>query len=174
MPTAKDLGQGRFEVDADSQCPAVAPFVPTSHIGQTPRMPAAAPALPSLPSRPAPVAASTESLSQALSAWAAAWSAKDLARYKSYYAKSFAPVERSIDQWANEAQSRLSKPGEIKLDISDVKTSPPEADKTTTEFRQTYTRGVFRDVVIKRLEWVREDNRWKIKRESVLTTIEAI
>lgn len=178
LPTAKDLGQDRFVVDADSQCPAVAPFVPTSHLGQTPRMPAAAPALPTLPSLPtqaAPVAAAPpESLSQALSAWAAAWSAKDLARYKSYYAKSFAPVERSIDQWTTEVQSRLSKPGAIKLDISDVKISPPEADKTTTEFRQTYTREGYRDVVIKRLEWVREDNRWKIKRETVLTTIEAV
>ncbi len=175
LPTAKDLGQDRFVVDADSQCPAVAPFVPTSHIGQAPTATPAPATLSSLPTQPVPVAvAQTESLSQALSAWAAAWSAKDLSRYKSYYAKSFAPVERSIDQWATEAQRRFGKPGVIKLDISDIAISPPEAEITTTEFRQTYTRGGFRDVVIKRLEWVREDNRWKIKRETVLTTIEVV
>ena len=179
LPTAKDLGQDRFEVDADSQCPAVAPFVPTSHIGQTPRKYEAAPVTPVTPT---PMGAPSESLSQALSGWATAWSAKDLARYQGYYAKSFIPEGgRPIEQWANERKARLGKPGEIKIDIGEVKLSPPGADKTTTEFRQTYSSADYRDVVIKRLEWVREENRslregqirpWKIQREQVLTTAE--
>ncbi len=128
------------------------------------------------------VVSTHKSLSQALSEWAAAWSAKDLAHYQGYYAKSFIPEGgRPIEQWANENQARLGKPGEIKIDIGEVKLSPPGADKTTTEFRQTYSRASYRDMVIKRMEWVREENRsvregqirpWKIQREQVLTTAE--
>jgi len=172
LPTARELGQDRLEVDADSQCPAVAPLIPTSL--HTPRMSAVTPALPTPPAKPSAVAAPSESLSQQLLGWAAAWSAKDIERYKSYYAQSFTPEEgRSMDQWVSESQARLSKPGEIKLEISAFKTTPLHADKTTTEFKQTYNRGNYHDVVVKRLEWVREGNRWKIQREQVLTMIEA-
>lgn len=175
LPTAKDLGQDRLDVDADSQCPAVAPLIPTSQANQTPRISAVMPTLPTPPSKPAPAAAPSESLSQQLLGWAAAWSAKDLAHYKSYYAKSFTPEKgRSIDQWVIESQARLNKPGEIKIAISEFKTTPLDADKATTEFKQTYNHGKYHDVVIKRLEWVREGNRWKIQREQVLTTIEAV
>ena len=173
LPTAKDLGQDRLEVGAESQCPAVAPLIPT--IGQTPRMSAVTPTLPTPPAKPAPLAVPSESLSQQLLGWSAAWSAKDLARYKSYYAKRFTPEKgRSIDQWVVESQARLNKPGEIKIAISEFKTSPLDADKTTTEFKQTYSRGNYHDVVMKRLEWVREGNLWKIQREQVLATIEAV
>lgn len=112
------------------------------------------------PSRPAPAAAPSKSLSQQLLGWAAAWSARDLARYKSYYAKSFTPEKgRSMDQWVSESQARLNKPGEINLAISEFKTTPLDADKTTTEFKQTYNHGKDHDVESKRLEWVREGNR---------------
>jgi adhesin transport system outer membrane protein len=47
LPTAQELGQDRFEVDADSQCPAEAPYVATFEVTQT-RQPTA-PALLSLP-----------------------------------------------------------------------------------------------------------------------------
>ena len=133
------------------------------------------PTLPTPPSKPAPAAAPSESLSQQLLGWAAAWSARDLARYTSYYAKSFTPEKgRSMDQWVSESQARLSKPGEIKLAISEFKTTPIDADKTTIEFKQTYNRGKYHAAVMKRMEWVREGNRWKIQREQVLSTIEAV
>jgi len=37
-----------------------------------------------------------------------------------------------------------------------------------TEFRQTYTSPNYQDISTKRLEWVREANRWKIRREKTL------
>ena len=201
LPTARELGQDRFNVDAESQCPAVAPFIPTGHIGQMPRqietapvstvkpaqmvmpMPSgaitrpaapsgaiskiAAPAISPVPlSKPAPLPA--ESLSQSLNGWATAWAAKDDSRYKGYYAKSFSPND------SGDLSSRLNKSGAIKVEISDVKLSPPDASRTTTDFKQTYSRSGYRDVVIKRIEWVREDNRWKIRSEQVLTTLEAV
>ena len=172
IPTAKDLGQDRLDVDAESQCPAIAPFVASGNTKPAPNAVQASP-LPAPKPVPIPAAIPSESITQALSGWAAAWSAKDLARYKAYYAKNFEPEDgRSLAQWASDSQARLSKPGEIKLDIGDVTLHSSDADTSTTEFRQVYSRAGYRDVVTKRLEWSREGDRWKIRRELVLTTAE--
>ena len=53
MPTLNELGQDRFEVDADSQCPAVAPMVSINYADTTPRI--STPALLTSP-KPVPVA----------------------------------------------------------------------------------------------------------------------
>ena len=50
LPTATELGQDRFEVDPDSQCPAEAPLVSTSFLEPTPRTTPLPPTL-----RPAPL-----------------------------------------------------------------------------------------------------------------------
>jgi hypothetical protein len=51
-----------------------------------------------------------------------------------------------------------------------LKVSTPEANKGITDFRQTYTSANYRDEVDKRMEWVREGDRWKIQREQVLAS----
>jgi adhesin transport system outer membrane protein len=167
MPTAQELGQDRREVDAASQCPAEAPLV-VAVTDLTPRKIEAAPAKPAEP-LPLPAAPPPETIQQALAGWAAAWSSKDFPRYRSYYAKSFTPeAARPIEQWASERAVRLTKPGDISIGVSDLKVDTAVADKAVTEFRQSYTSANYRDVANKRMEWVREGNRWKIQREQVL------
>ncbi|MBT9540720.1 MAG: TolC family outer membrane protein [Thiobacillus sp.] len=167
MPTAQELGQDRQEVDADSQCPAETPLVATTDMGLTPRTIEAAPARPAPPA-PIPPAAPAETIQQALAGWTAAWSSKDFPRYRGYYAKNFTPEGgHSLEQWANARAARLSQPSAITIGVSDLKVSNIDANKATTEFRQTYTSANYRDAVIKRMEWVREGNSWKIQREQV-------
>jgi adhesin transport system outer membrane protein len=170
LPSAQELGQDRWQVDPDSQCPAEAPTMMSSNTELAPRTIQAAPArlakpLPPQDSVPA------ETIQQALAGWAAAWSSKDYPRYREYYAKSFTPEDaRPIEQWASERAVRLGEAGNIAIGINDLKADTTGADKTTTEFRQTYTSASYSDVVNKRMEWVRENNRWKIQREQVLET----
>ena len=63
---------------------------------------------------------------------------------------------------------RLARPGDITVGIDDLKASTPEADRAVTEFRQAYASPTYQDVSVKRLDWVREGDRWKIQREQML------
>lgn len=165
LPTAKELGQDRQEVDAASLCPAVAPVV-------VERMtPAARPVIAAAPAtqpEPSPVAPA-ETVQQALAGWAAAWSAKDFPRYRGFYAKSFTPEDAvPLQQWSSERAVRLGNPGTISVDVSNLMVATPSTNKATTEFKQTYASPNYSDVVNKRMDWVREGDRWKIQREQVL------
>ena len=169
MPTAQELGQDRQEVDPDSQCPAEAPLV-TASLGPTPRKIEASLPKPAEP-QPSPQIQAPETVQQALSGWAAAWSSRDFPRYRTYYAKTFTPEDgRSFEQWASERAISLGKPGDITFGISNLKVGTPSPEKATTEFSQAYTSANYSDVVPKRIEWVREGNRWKIQREQVVGT----
>lgn len=168
LPTLKELGQDRWEVDPASQCPAVAPVITVASDILIPRKVVAAPAK---PLEPLPVAPPPETLQQALAGWAAAWSSKDFPRYRGYYAKSFIPEDGvPLGQWASERAVRLGKPGNITVGVNDLKASTPEANKGVTDFKQTYTSANYRDEVDKRMEWIREGDRWKIQREQVLAS----
>lgn len=99
----------------------------------------------------------------------AAWSAKDFPRYRAHYAKTFVPENgQTQQQWETERAAGLGIPGDIMLGISNLKTSTLSPDKAITEFRQTYASSKYRGAANLRLEWVREDGRWKIQREQVL------
>jgi len=170
LPTARELGQDRQEVDPDSQCPAEAPLVTANLEPTPPRKLEAALPKPAEP-LPLPQLQAPETVQQALSGWAAVWSSKDFPRYRGYYAKSFAPENgRSLEQWASERALGLGKPGDISIGISDLKVDIAAPDKATTEFSQSYASPDYRDTTAKRMEWVREGNRWKIQREQVLGT----
>ena len=73
-----------------------------------------------------------------------------------------------------ERRSRLAKPGDIRVDISDLKVDQASPDKAVTEFRQVYTSQDYRDIVSKRLDWEREAGQWKIQREQVLSSLASL
>jgi len=54
------------------------------------------------------------------------------------------------------------------IGVNDLKTDMTSADKAVTEFRQSYTSASYSELVSKRMEWIREGNRWKIQREQML------
>ena len=169
MPTAQELGQDRKGVDAaDIQCPGEAPVLAINELEIAQAKPVPPP--PPLPEKP--IATAGPTVQQALNGWAAAWSAKDTPRYLGFYSKNFQPEDgRSLEQWTKERRARLAKPGEIRVDISDLKVDQASPDKAVTEFRQVYTSQDFRDIVNKRLDWEREAGQWKIKREQVLSSL---
>jgi adhesin transport system outer membrane protein len=179
LPSAQELGQDRHEVDAASQCPAEAPLTTAvAEVVPAPHPVEAVPAMvmPAKPVEPQPQPAPPpETVQQALTGWAAAWSSKDFPRYRGYYAKSFVPEgARPLEQWASERAVRLAKPGDIAIGIDDLKVDSPVADRAITAFKQTYTSPSYSDVTNKRIEWVREGDHWKIQREQALDTPKAL
>jgi outer membrane protein, adhesin transport system len=171
MPSAQELGQDRQGIgEGDIQCPGEAPLLAVSEFEMV-QIKTDLPAMLPVPVTTPP----TPTLRQALNEWAAAWSAKDYLRYIDSYSSNFKPEEgRPLSQWMHERRSRLSRPGDIKVDISDLKIEQPGPSTASTEFRQTYTSQDYQDTVTKRLDWVREDNQWKIAREQVMAPLAAL
>lgn len=165
LPAPAELGQDLSSVDPDSQCPAEAPQMIALDV---PPRAATVSAVVEPATTPKP-AVPAETVQQALTGWAAAWSARDFPRYRGYYASSFIPENgRTPEQWASSRAANFARPGAITLGIDDLKITTPSPDRAVTEFRQTYTSPNDRDVSTKRIEWVHEGERWKIQREAML------
>lgn len=116
-----------------------------------------------------------QGVNDALQAWAAAWRARDVSRYLTSYAQNFVPQTGiTWDAWAAGRKRIIGKsgPGEVTLELSDVKISASDANHAATTFKQKYRSSVYRDDVTKTLEWVKLDNRWLIQRETVAPVTE--
>lgn len=180
MPSAQEVGQDRPVVDPSDQCPVAVPpssansipppaAIDTTSAAQKPEVVALPQSPEPLPPQPQPKAYVHENVHEALTEWVAAWSAKDFPRYRAHYAKTFVPENgQTQQQWETERAAGLGIPGDIMLGISNLKTSTLSPDKAITEFRQTYASSKYRGAANLRLEWVREEGRWKIQREQVL------
>ncbi len=169
LPSPRELGLDGSGVDPDSQCPAEAPRPSTASLPPLPPRPlAAAPVVVEPAPAPKPVP-QKETVQQALTGWTAAWSSKDFPRYRSYYAAGFVPENgQSPEQWSSERAVRLAQPGAVTIGVDDLRVDTSTPDRAVTEFRQTYTSPNYRDVSTKRIEWVREGDRWKIQREQMI------
>ena len=174
-PTIAEMGEDRFEVDPATACPAEAPvMLAVDKVGAAARAAAANPpaALPPPLAAPAPkpvVVPDQEQIQQALQAWAAAWQAKNTGAYLAFYAPEFKPTRAvPLPVWVQQRRAALALPGTIELTLEDVKLRILDQNRASTEFRQKYRNGAYRDEETKTLHWRRADSRWLITQE--LTT----
>jgi outer membrane protein, adhesin transport system len=99
--------------------------------------------------------------------WASAWADKDYKRYMSFYSSTFTPDGGlSREDWAQLRRSRLSRPNNISVDISNLHVRADGPTHAFAEFLQNYRSDVFSDKTNKVLEFSLEGNRWMIQRES--------
>ena len=113
----------------------------------------------------APAAAGQLEASDAVQAWAAAWSRKDVKSYLSYYDKDFqTPGGISRKKWEQERQQRVGKPGRITVDIENLD-ARVRGDVATVSFRQHYKSVGFNSSTSKTLELVKRDGKWRIRQE---------
>ncbi len=138
-------------------------------VAAAPAAPASA-AAPSATPAPAPAAPAPSALvEQRLQDWAAAWSAKDLARYLGFYSPDFAPAKGGkADRaaWQADRQRALGKPGEISVQIGQVQSRTLSPTKVETRFEQTYRSANYRDSASKTLTWELQGKDWLIVGES--------
>ncbi len=98
--------------------------------------------------------------------WAAAWSDQNVDGYLAQYSEQFSvPGNQSRNQWQALRRSRLARPDFIKVSIVFEKVEIVGADLAEVTFRQTYESDRYEDVTRKRLDLVRESEKWLIKRE---------
>jgi adhesin transport system outer membrane protein len=129
-------------------------------------VPVAAPA-PVAAKEEAPMAdeAAAETVAQRLRDWAATWTAKDVDKYFTFYAKDFAPARSTSAKWINERRRLVSKPGPIEVKVGDIK-AVPKGNTVITSFEQVYASANFKDKTLKVLTWKNLNGQWVIVKES--------
>lgn len=109
--------------------------------------PIAAPVVKSAENKPVPVVPanvavnSQKAVIDVVSAWAAAWSAKDVKAYLAFYAEDFkTPNGESRAEWAAGRKERVSKPVSIKVQVLNPIVHI-QGDRATVVFKQSYRAG---------------------------------
>ena len=112
-------------------------------------------------------AANSDEIVKAMSAWAEAWSRKDMKSYLAAYASNFdTPGGISRKKWEEEREQRIAgKGGKISVSFDDPQITV-NGDRATARFRQHYTAPGLSTATIKTLVFVRTGSRWLIKEEN--------
>ena len=99
-------------------------------------------------------------------AWAAAWSAKDVNKYLSFYATDFkTPDGESRTAWEAARRERISKPKSIQVDISGATVNFSDSSHATVKFRQSYRASHLKTSGNKTLLMVKSGANWLIQEE---------
>ncbi|MBS1209597.1 MAG: hypothetical protein H6R19_1995 [Proteobacteria bacterium] len=146
--------------------PAKAPAPVAAPVAATP-VPVAAQPAEAKPTQPAPTDDGKKAVRSAVQAWATAWSNKNAKEYLSYYAKDFqVPDKKSRKAWEEERTQRVTKPGNIKVSLSDIDISVKGND-ATVRFKQHYDSTTFSSASGKTLVMTYRSGRWQIQQERI-------
>lgn len=119
--------------------------------------------------KPAPAEAASAEIVQvekAVQAWAAAWSAKDMAAYLGAYGKEFTPPDqRSRSAWEDDRRRRIVGKTQISVKLENFSASV-NGSKAVARFKQDYRADALVVSSRKTLELVKVGERWLITRES--------
>lgn len=106
-----------------------------------------------------------------LQGWAAAWSAQDPDLYLSFYSKKFVPPRNlSRTSWERLRRDRLKQPSWIKVALDDITFGSSRNDRIVVSLKQEYQADQYRDTTVKRFTMLREEDGWRIARETSLVT----
>lgn len=148
--------------------PAPKPAEPAPAVKPTPAA-TAAPAKPETASAK-PVAAATDSdaVVRAITNWARAWSANDVAGYLGHYAADFkAPDGKTREKWEAERTARIAKPRKIQVSVDAPKVTFNDKNRATVTFRQHYRSDTLKTSSTKTLIMVKAGEKWLIQQERV-------
>jgi ketosteroid isomerase-like protein len=145
-----------------------APVKPTPSPAAT-ATPAAKPSPTPAPTpAPAPVAASGDApkeILSAVSAWASAWSTKDMAGYLGAYSSDFkTPGGVARKAWEADRRARIEGKSKIQVTVQSPQVTV-SGDTATVNFRQLYDSDKLDVASRKTLIMVKKDGRWLIREE---------
>jgi ketosteroid isomerase-like protein len=130
-------------------------------------MPAVAPPPPAPPPPPAVAVAPVQlTAEQAVRAWAAAWSRRDMEAYFAAYTADFKGTLASRQAWEQDRRKRIEPRQWIEVD-PDKLAVQVQGDKATARFRQAYKSDTAASTEWRRLDLVRDaSGSWLIRSES--------
>ncbi len=94
--------------------------------------------------------------------WAEAWSNKDFAAYVEFYSAQHSAKFDSHEQWLQYRRERILRPGEIRVEVSDIQVKWRSDTRAIIDFKQAFDSPGYSDRVVKRLGFDRVGSQWKI------------
>lgn len=152
--------------------PAAAPAKSAGNLAAAtagPAPSASASAAPAAAAKPADNAGKDDqaAVKSAVTAWARAWSQKDMPKYLAAYAESFTPAEKmSRAKWESDRRARIVSKKTIAVDIHQLQITL-HGNKATVKFQQIYESDNFKGNSRKVLEMHKQGHQWLIVRETV-------
>jgi tetratricopeptide (TPR) repeat protein len=119
--------------------------------------------------KPESAAPDTAGALDAVTAWADAWSRKDVDAYLGAYAADFqTPGGQSRDAWENQRRDRVAAPKSISVKVDAPRIKAAGEGRVRVTFRQHYRSDLFSGTSTKTLVLARsDDGRWRIVQERV-------
>jgi murein L,D-transpeptidase YafK len=110
---------------------------------------------------------SSRDIDVALTAWAKAWSDRDMKGYLGSYAKGFTPSSKqSYEAWQEERKARIMGKSHITVKLSSINVSMSlNGSAATVKFKQDYKADSLATSSRKTLEMVKSGDRWLITKE---------
>jgi len=147
-----------------------APLPPPAPVPAPAPKPAAAAPAPVPAPAPAPAVASSNGVAEvteAVHAWATAWSRRDMAGYLAAYTPDYATAGKSHKAWEEDRKTRILPRKRIAVQVSDLRVSV-NGDKAQAHFKQIYESDTLSTSGHKTLDLVRSPSgKWLIRQESV-------
>jgi tetratricopeptide (TPR) repeat protein len=134
---------------------------------------AVATATPSTPVKATPPPAKpvndSDEIVKTLKAWAAAWSAKDVSAYLSFYAADFkTPGNQPRAEWENARKIRIQAPKSISVVLDAIKVRPTGATTALASFHQNYKSDTLKNMgASKTVVLTKAGGKWQILEERV-------
>ena len=110
-------------------------------------------------------------LIESVKAWAQAWSDKDFATYTGFYTPQYRAKFESHQQWLEQRRNRITRPGTINVEVSDIQIKWRSEDRAFIDFKQAFDSPRYSDRVKKRLGFNLIGSEWKITEERVLSVL---
>ncbi len=110
-------------------------------------------------------------LIEQVTGWAKAWSEQDITTYASFYADSYRGDFRSHEAWLEHRRERIARPGDIRVQVSDIQIRWRSDVRAIVDFKQAFDSPTYSDRVVKRLAFNRVGSEWKITEERVLSLL---
>jgi Flp pilus assembly protein TadD len=151
-----------------ASAPAVKPEPAKQSPAQTATVAAAKPTPPPAPVPGANASAESEAqVKAAVSAWARAWSEKDVNAYLAFYSSDFAtPNGESRKVWEQQRRERIEKAKSIDVTVK-VNSVNINGSEAVVTLRQGYRSDTFKTNSTKTLHMVRNGDKWQIRQERV-------
>ncbi len=158
-----------YKISAKSPSPVAVQSVVTAAANLPAKAETAASTAPAKPETTASMASKSDSeVSQAVLAWAKAWSSQDVSTYLAAYGKEFNPPgSQSRAAWAHERKARILKKSGISVSVENLSVKVT-ANHAVVNFRQGYRAGALQETSQKMLELNKVEDQWLIVKETTV------
>jgi len=104
-------------------------------------------------------------LASLINDWKKAWESKQINNYLSFYHKDFHNDGKNFSAWKNSKSKTFERVNRITLILSDIKIKTTD-NSAAAFFKQIYQSDAYQDEGYKVLEFMKENDTWKICRET--------